>query len=129
MMAVLTQAAEQAGGEANLRLPDLNIARFFNDAIGGHNLLLWGLIICALGLLFGLVSYTKLKNLPVHKSMLEVSELIYETCKTYLLTQGKFLLVLWVFIGAIITFYFGKLAVWPDPAGGVQHGFPGFTFR
>ncbi len=109
MMAVITQAAEQAGGEANLRLPDLNIARFFNDAIGGHNLLLWGLVVCALGLVFGLASYTKLRNLPVHKSMLEISELIYETCKTYLVTQGKFLLLLWVFIGAIITVYFGAL--------------------
>src|SRR6266705_1983166 len=124
MMAVLTQAAERAGGEANLRLPDLNIARFFHEGIGGHNLLLWGLIVCALGLLFGLASYVKLRNLPVHKSMLEVSELIYETCKTYLLTQGKFLLVLWVFIGAIVAVYFGTLAETVNAAGVTVHGFP-----
>ena len=61
-----------------------------------------GLVVCALGLLFGLVIYTQLKNMPVHKSMREISELIYETCKTYLMTQGKFILLLWVFIGVII---------------------------
>jgi len=123
MMLAFLQA-EQAGGEANLKLPNLDTARFFGDRIGGHALLTWGLLVCALGLLFGLASYTRLRNLPVHKSMLEISELIYETCKTYLLQQGKFLLVLWVFIGAIITFYFGKLAEWNDAAGVVQHGFP-----
>ncbi len=63
----------------------------------------------ALGLLFGIVMYHQLKNLPVHKSMLEISELIYETCKTYLVTQGKFLLILEIFIGVIIVFYFGVL--------------------
>ena len=63
-------------------------------------MLQWGLLVCLLGLVFGLVIYSQLKNLPVHRSMLEVSELIYETCKTYLLTQGKFILILWVFIGA-----------------------------
>jgi len=63
-------------------------------------LLLWGLVICALGLVFGLATYMQLKNLPVHSAMREISELIYETCKTYLLTQGRFLLILWLFIGA-----------------------------
>jgi K(+)-stimulated pyrophosphate-energized sodium pump len=100
---------EQAGGEANLRLPDLSQATFFNGAVGGRSLLLWGLIVVALGLLFGLVIYRQLKNLPVHKSMLEISELIYETCKTYLVTQIKFLVILEVFIGSIIVFYFGVL--------------------
>ena len=100
---------EQAGGEANLVLPDLAQSTFFSGAIGGRTLLLWGLIIVALGLLFGLVIYKQLKNLPVHKSMLEISELIYETCKTYLVTQVKFLVILEVFIGAIIVFYFGVL--------------------
>ena len=90
---------EQAGGEANLVLPDLSQANFFGGAIGGRTLLLYGLLIVALGLLFGLVIYHQLKNLPVHKSMLEISELIYETCKTYLVTQGKFLVILEVFIG------------------------------
>src|SRR5579859_1061567 len=112
-MTVLTTQAHHAAGEANLVLPDLNTARFFDGAIGGRALLLWGLLVCALGLLFGLASYVRLKKLPVHVAMLEISELIYETCKTYLITQGKFLLVLWVFIGAIITFYFGVLSAMP----------------
>src|SRR5271163_2505032 len=73
-----------------------------------------GLVICALGLLFGLVSFMQLRNLPVHRSMREISELIYETCKTYLITQGKFLLVLWIFIGAVIALYFGYLAPIPN---------------
>ena len=77
--------------------------------INGRTLLMGGLVVCALGLLFGLMTFTQLKNLPVHPSMLEVSELIYETCKTYLVTQGKFILLLEVFIGAIIVFYFGVL--------------------
>jgi len=79
------------GGEAALVLPDLSSASFLGG-IGGRALLLWGLVVCALGLLFGLMIYTQLKNLPVHKAMREISELIYETCKTYLVTQGKFLL-------------------------------------
>src|SRR3989441_4809056 len=94
-----------AGGEAALVLPDLNQATFLGG-IGGRALLLWGLVICALGLLFGLAQYTQLKNLPVHRAMKEISELIYETCKTYLLTQGKFLLILEIFIGSAIVFYF-----------------------
>src|SRR3989475_9229631 len=77
--------------------------------MGGRALLLWGLVICALGLLFGLVIYKRLRNMPVHSSMKEISELIYETCKTYLLTQGKFLMILEVFIGIAIIFYFGFL--------------------
>jgi K(+)-stimulated pyrophosphate-energized sodium pump len=95
------------GGEAHLILPDLNQASFFGTS--GRTLLLGGLVICALGLLFGLMTYTQLRNLPVHKSMLEVSELIWETCKTYLFTQGKFLLILEAFIGVIIVLYFGVL--------------------
>ncbi len=96
------------GGEANLVLPDLAQATFFGG-ISGRTLLLDGLVIVVLGLLFGLVIYNQLKNLPVHSSMREISELIYETCKTYLLTQGKFLLILEIFIGIIILFYFGAL--------------------
>lgn len=103
------QAPEQASGEANLVLPDLSQAMFFGGAINGRTLLLYGLLIVALGLLFGLVIYRQLKNAAVHKSMLEISELIYETCKTYLITQIKFLVILEVFIGAIIVFYFGVL--------------------
>src|SRR6476619_6880429 len=102
------QAAPAArGGEVNLVLPDLSQVEF--RGVNGRTLLMAGLGVCALGLLFGLVVFTQLKNLPVHASMLEVSELIYETCKTYLITQGKFIMLLWVFIGTIMVFYFGFL--------------------
>ncbi len=94
-------------GEANLKLPDLSSVQFMG--IDGHRLLLGGIVFCILGLVFGLVSYTRLKNLPVHKSMLEISELIYETCKTYLFTQGKFILLLEAFIAVVIVLYFGVL--------------------
>jgi K(+)-stimulated pyrophosphate-energized sodium pump len=101
------EAQRHVGGEANLVVPDLGVAEFMG--FNGRTLLMLGLIVCALGLAFGLVIYNQLKNMPVHKSMLEVSELIYETCKTYLITQGKFILVLEVFIGAVIAIYFGVL--------------------
>jgi K(+)-stimulated pyrophosphate-energized sodium pump len=99
--------AHQPGGEANLQLPDLSQVKF--SGVDGHTLLLFGLIVCVLGLLFGLAIYTHLKNLPVHKAMREISELIYETCKTYLITQGKFILILEAFIAVIIAMYFGLL--------------------
>ena len=99
--------AHQPGGEANLILPDLSQVKFLG--VDGHTLLLFGLVICVLGLLFGLAIYTHLKNLPVHKAMREISELIYETCKTYLITQGKFILILEAFIAVIIAMYFGLL--------------------
>ena len=96
-----------SGGEANIKIPDLSHSQFLG--VGGRTLLQGGLGVCVLGLLFGLVIYSQLKNLPVHQSMREISELIYETCKTYLITQGKFILLLEVFIGAIIVLYFGAL--------------------
>src|ERR1044071_8253205 len=99
--------AEQASGEANLKLPDLSSVSFLG--IDGHRLLMIGILFCIFGLGFGLVIYSRLKNLPVHRSMREISELIYETCKTYLITQGKFLFLLWVFIAVIILLYFGLL--------------------
>lgn len=95
------------GGEAALKLPDLSQVTFFG--IDGHKLLLVGLVFCFLGLLFGLAIYMQLKNLPVHRSMKEISELIYETCKTYLVTQGKFIMLLWIFIAIIVIAYFGIL--------------------
>jgi len=114
---------QHAGGEANLVIPDLNSVQFLG--MGGKSLLMYGLIVCAAGLLFALIIYGRLKRMPVHKSMLEISDLIYETCKTYLTTQGKFILLLWVFIGVIAAVYFGKLASTIDPAtGAVTHGFP-----
>jgi len=106
-LAAPLSAQPAEGGEAHLVLPDLSQATFLGT--DGRSLLMWGLAICALGLLFGLLTYTQLRNLPVHRSMLEISELIYETCKTYLITQGKFLLILELFIGVIIAVYFGVL--------------------
>ncbi|MEF3280621.1 MAG: sodium-translocating pyrophosphatase [Elusimicrobiota bacterium] len=94
-------------GEANLIIPDLKTVSF--GSLNGYSLLIWGIVICILGMAFGIFHFARVKNLPVHKSMLEVSELIYETCKTYLLTQGKFLAILWAFIAVIILFYFGYL--------------------
>ena len=103
-----TEAAPaHAGGEADLILPDLSVVSF--HGVNGRTLLMGGLVICALGLLFGLATFAQLKALPVHASMLEVSELIYATCQTYLVTQGKFILLLEVFIGAIMVVYFGLL--------------------
>ncbi len=127
LLAAGQQAAQAAGGahasgEANLVLPPLENVTFLGG-IDGHTLLLFGLIVCALGLVFGLVIRTQLKNLPVHPSMREISELIYETCKTYLIQQGKFLLILWLFIGAIAGIYFGKLAETTDAAGAVVYGY------
>src|SRR5271169_5730749 len=105
----LAQSSTEAGGEASLKLPDLSSVSFLNGAINGHSLLLIGIAFCIFGLGFGMVIYLRLKNLPVHRSMREISELIYETCKTYLITQGRFILFLWVFIAVIITLYFGWL--------------------
>jgi len=113
LLPTLAGAQESGGGgEANLVLPDLSSVSFFG--ITGHNLLMIGLLFCAAGLLFGLVIYQQLKNLPVHRSMREMSELIYETCKTYLVTQGKFIMLLWAFIAVIISLYFGLLAPVPN---------------
>jgi K(+)-stimulated pyrophosphate-energized sodium pump len=100
--------AAEAGGEANLTLPDLSKVTFLGG-IPGSTLLKGGLVISALGLVFGLVIFTRLRKMAVHSCMLEVSELIYETCKTYLATQGKFLALLECFIAVIIVFYFGFL--------------------
>jgi K(+)-stimulated pyrophosphate-energized sodium pump len=102
------EAAERAGGEAALVLPALD-----SVAVGGYNgrtLLMIGLGVSLLGMMFGLIIMTQLKNLPVHRSMREISELIYETCKTYLIQQGKFLALLEVFIAVIIVLYFGVLS-------------------
>ena len=100
-------AQRTGGGEANLVLPDLSVVDF--RGVNGRTLLMGGLLVAGLGLLFGLMAFSELKNLPVHPAMLEVSELIYETCKTYLVTQGKFIMILEIFIGVIMVFYFGVL--------------------
>jgi K(+)-stimulated pyrophosphate-energized sodium pump len=105
--AAAAAAETQHGGEASLVLPDLSTESF--QGINGRTLLMGGIVVCLLGLAFGMTIFFRLKNMPVHRSMLEVSELIYETCKTYLITQGKFILLLEVFIGVIMLFYFGVL--------------------
>ena len=101
-------ADESTSGEASLKLPDLSQVKFL-WGIDGHQLLVWGILFCIFGLAFGMTIYVRLKNLPVHRSMREISELIYETCKTYLINQGKFLFLLWIFIAAVIVLYFGVL--------------------
>jgi K(+)-stimulated pyrophosphate-energized sodium pump len=98
------EAVHRPGGEVNIQLPDLNQGDFLG--MTGHQILLSGLVVCVLGLLFGLWTYTAVKNLPVHKSMSDVSAIIYETCKAYLIQQGKFLLILELFIGTVMVAYF-----------------------
>jgi K(+)-stimulated pyrophosphate-energized sodium pump len=107
IVAVLALPFAARADEAKLILPDLDSVSFLG--MPGRGLLEIGLVICALGLIFGSRIFAQLKKLPVHRSMLEVSELIYETCKTYLITQGKFILILEAFIGAIMVIYFGWL--------------------
>ena len=110
--AALAQSTHEGGGEASLKLPDLSQVLFLG--IDGHRLLMMGILFCIFGLGFGMVIYTRLRNLPVHRAMREISELIYETCKTYLITQGKFLLILWLFIAVVIVLYFGVLSPVPE---------------
>ena len=118
-------ARAAAGGEDQLILPDLRSQTFFG--MNGHALLTLGLIITVLGIGFGLVIYAQLRRLPVHRAMLEVSDLIYETCKTYLLNQGRFILLLWVCIAAVMVGYFGFLRTGEPasaPAAGSHEAMP-----
>jgi K(+)-stimulated pyrophosphate-energized sodium pump len=108
---------EAAGGEASLKLPDFSQVTFLG--VDGHSLLMVGIVFCIFGFLFGVAIYGRLRNLPVHRSMAEISELIWETCKTYLVQQGKFLLLLWVFVAAIIVLYFGFLLEYGIPRVGI----------
>src|SRR5438128_2506842 len=100
------------GSEVNIKLPSLAQGDFFG--LNGHQFLLGGLAVCVLGLLFGLYTYLGVRKLPVHRSMAEISELIYETCKAYLIQQGKLLLLLELFIGTVIVAYFWMIGF---PAG------------
>lgn len=107
LLFTLLLASGALASEAELKIPDLSTVSFLG--MTGHGLLVWGLLICFLGMVFGFVQYTQIRSLPVHSSMREISELIWETCKTYLITQGKFLAILWAFIAAIMVVYFGFL--------------------
>ena len=107
-LATLVLSGSAFASEAELQLPDLGKVTFLGGT-NGRSLLMWGLLVCLFGFGFGVYQFAQLRKLPVHKAMLEISELIYETCKTYLITQGKFILVLEVLIGAVMVLYFGVL--------------------
>ena len=107
-LGIVLQSQNAFASEADLLLPDLHSVSFLGG-IPGSTLLLWGLAVCLFGMVFGIIQYVGIRKLPVHSAMREISELIYATCKTYLVTQGKFILILWVLIGAIIVAYFGWL--------------------
>ncbi|HYV45479.1 MAG TPA: sodium/proton-translocating pyrophosphatase, partial [Myxococcaceae bacterium] len=113
----LALASTASASEADLHLPDLGSVPFMTGADGrgtdGRALLMGGLVVCVLGLVFGVLQYSQLKRMPVHKSMLEISELIYETCKTYLITQGKFILILEGLVGLVMILYFGVFRAMP----------------
>jgi K(+)-stimulated pyrophosphate-energized sodium pump len=96
--------------EADIKIPDLAKVTFFGGSLTGMTVLMLGLVVCVLGMIYGWMQYVQTKNLPVHKSMSDVSQIIWETCKTYLFQQGKFLAVLWILIAACMTYYFGVLS-------------------
>ena len=96
--------------EADIKIPDLSQVSFFDGALSGVNILMLGLIVCALGTIYGWMQYLQTRNLPVHASMSAVSQIIWETCKTYLFQQGKFLAALWILIAACMVYYFGVLS-------------------
>src|SRR5260221_7975992 len=119
LVAVFGGSAGCFGGEASIPIPDLTQVKF--DGLGGihgSTLMFLGIGICLIGAIFGLVQYGKTKSLPVHESMAQVSNTIWETCKTYLFTQGKFLAILWLLIGGCMVYYFGFLTENLDPATG-----------
>ena len=110
-LALVCASTAAFGSEADIKIPDLGQVKF--DGLGGVSgttLMMLGIVICAIGALFGVVQYLQTKALPVHECMARVSHSIYETCKTYLLTQGKLLAILWVLIGGCMVFYFGTLS-------------------
>ncbi|MDQ5985538.1 MAG: K(+)-stimulated pyrophosphate-energized proton pump [Syntrophus sp. SKADARSKE-3] len=101
-------------GEADIKLPDLTQISFMGGALSGIMILNLGLVICAIGMVFGWMQYVQTKNLPAHQAMLDVSQTIWETCKTYVLQQGKFLAALWVLIAICMVYYFGVLSHTPS---------------
>jgi K(+)-stimulated pyrophosphate-energized sodium pump len=102
------QSTKAFAGEADINIPDLTTVQYSIGGahVAGMTILFTGLIVCALGVIFGLVQYVQTKNLPVHKSMSQVSNTIWETCKTYLAQQGLFLAILWVLIAFCMSYYF-----------------------
>src|SRR6185312_16070068 len=108
LMAILSTGGLHAS-EADIHLPPLQDVSFFNGSVSGSAILFIGLAICAIGALFGILQYQKIRALPVHKTMSDVSHTIWETCKTYLWQQGKFLAALWGIIAVCMVYYFGEL--------------------
>jgi K(+)-stimulated pyrophosphate-energized sodium pump len=102
--------ATLSASEADIHIPDLSKVTFFGGSLTGLSVLLIGLVVCVLGVVYGWMQYVQTRNLPVHRTMAAVSQIIWETCKTYLFQQGKFLAVLWVLIAACMTYYFGVLS-------------------
>jgi K(+)-stimulated pyrophosphate-energized sodium pump len=105
----LLMAGAAFAGEADIKLPDVLSVSFLGGSLTGAAILNFGLIVCAIGMIFGIMQYVQTKNLPAHKAMLDVSQTIWETCKTYLFQQGKFLIALWILIAICIAYYFGVL--------------------
>jgi K(+)-stimulated pyrophosphate-energized sodium pump len=103
-------ATNVRASEADIRIPDLKAITFFDGALSGTAILMIGLVVCALGVIYGWVQYIQTRNLPVHSSMAAVSQVIWETCKTYLFQQGKFLAMLWLLIAVCMGYYFGVLS-------------------
>ena len=108
--ALVVSACPALASESDIHIPDLTSVKFFDGALTGNAILMIGLVVCALGVVYGWMQYVQTKNLPVHKSMADVSQIIWETCKTYLFQQGKFLAVLWVLIAVCMAYYFGVLS-------------------
>ncbi len=108
--ALVASAVPARASESDIKIPDLKSVSFLDGALTGHAILMIGLAVCALGVVYGWLQYVQTRNLPVHQSMANVSQIIWETCKTYLFQQGRFLAVLWVLIAVCMTYYFGVLA-------------------
>jgi len=110
---ILLAAGAAFAGEADIKLPDLTAVSFMGGSLAGMTILNVGLFICLIGMAFGVMQYVQTKNLPAHKAMLDVSQTIWETCKTYLFQQGKFLIGLWILIAICMIYYFGALSGMP----------------
>src|SRR5260221_1613953 len=118
LIVLAMSALSASAGDESINIPDLSQVKFDGlGGVGGLTLMYIGIVICAIGAVFGLVQYKQTKALPVHDSMRNVSNIIWETCKTYLFTQGKFLAILWVLIAACMVYYFGFLTEHKDAAG------------